>query len=169
MRFEVNLDNVEKRLQTLPEQCDAIEEVPAEALGLYVEADGKLRLDTDGRDELLRGIGKLRDEEKLRSENAALREKADRRLVTDTVRGALEKVGVKPSLRNALFHEFMATHKFAVTEDGKAIVIGEVGTGDAEIGAVEWAHNHANGTYTRTRARRSGDFTEAFAKIRGPN
>lgn len=131
----------------------------------YSEADGKLVLDRTRRDALVAEIKRHRDHEKLESENRRLKDERDRAVVTKEVRRAMVAANFRPEFLDAAIAHFMSQHRFAI-RDGKVLVVGRAGPGDALSAAVQWADSgEVDALLTQSRDA-DGDFKRAVDRLR---
>jgi len=163
---DLDLEEVVKRAQELPEEIARPEDV-AEGLRSYYRQDGeRLRLDTAQRDELVAHLSDRIDKYALQAENTRLKDESRRRQVVEYVRAGLAARHVKPELLDAAVALFISQHKFGL-KDGKVIAVGQRGSEEAELAAVNWIADQGEAyTAAASGGVDTGGFAAQVARLR---
>ncbi|MGO4316341.1 hypothetical protein [Agrobacterium sp. MCAB5] len=139
MKVDIDLEGVLKSAQELPNEVSRVDDVHSDLQEFYRQDGEKLRLDTSRRDEFVSHLSSRLESYNLQQENAKLKDERNRRQVVEVVKSQLSRF-VKPELMPAAVALFISQHKFSL-KDGGVIVIGKVGTADAEISAIKWIND----------------------------
>ena len=168
MQFKTDIDGVKRKAAELPSELASLDGIEREMHFLYGERDGKFTLDVAMRDAILAELDRVSEIQNTKRENAALKDKARRRLVVDAIKASLTEEGVAPKDLEAATYQFLGTHEIAVkeTDDGKIEirVLGERGVTDVALAAVNFA-SLARVTEAFHATVANGPFSTALSRI----
>ncbi|WP_414815244.1 hypothetical protein [Rhizobium sp. IY2] len=163
MKVEIDLEGVLTSAQDMPEEVASIEDVPEGLRDFYKQSGDRLKLDHAHRDALVANVSRALEDDKLRGENAQLKDESNRRRVVETVREQLAKF-VRPELMPGAVALFMSQHKFGI-KDGKVFILGRRGREEAEMAAVNWVAEDGEHYAAPDRAE-AGGFAAEVARLK---
>lgn len=165
--MNINIDMAEllEQAKAMPDEVASLEELAPGLRPYYGEEDGRVRIDANRRKALVDHLAGLAENDRLATENKKLQDAHNRRLVVDAVRSQLTS-RVKPELINAAVSTFISQHKFGIFE-GKVIVVGKLGSAEAELALVRWMDNDENRSFLHLNTpEQMGRFSSDICKLK---
>ncbi|MBB2674694.1 UNVERIFIED_ORG: hypothetical protein GGE44_004272 [Rhizobium esperanzae] len=163
MKVDIDLEGVLTEAQEMAEEISSLEDVPEGLRGFYRRNGDRHTLDHAQRDALVANVSRALEDNRLRDENAKLKDESNRRRVVETVREQLARF-VKPELMPAAVALFMSQHKFGL-KNGKVVVVGRRGREEAEMAAVNWIAEDGE-AYAAPERAEAGGFAAEVARLK---